>query len=103
MLYVLRDIDTQDIYGIFDSMDTATRKKQKLAVLDLNFYLRNDAELRQCVLDASTKEEQKQYSSKTITIAETSGYKEYLELWKDAFSITEIELNKLKVGEYLCK
>ena len=103
MLYVLRDIDTQDIYGIFDSMETATREKHKLAALELNFYLRDDAELRQSILDASTEEEQKHYSSKTITITETSGYKEYLETWEDALSITEIELNKLQVGEYLCK
>ena len=103
MLYVLRDIDTQDIYGIFDSMEAATREKHKLAALDLNFYLRNGAELRQAILDSSTKKEQKQYFDRIITITETSGYEEYLELWKDAFSITEIELNKLKVGEYLCK
>ena len=103
MLYVLRDIDTQDIYGIFDSMEAATREKHKLAALELNFYLRNDAELRQSILDASTEEEQKHYSSRTITITETSGYREYLETWKDALSITKIELNKLKVGEYLCK
>ena len=103
MLYVLRDIDTQDIYGIFDLMETATREKHKLAALDLNFYMRNDAELRQAILDSSTKKEQKQYFDRIITITETSGYKEYLELWKDAFSITEIELNKLQVGEYLCK
>ena len=103
MLYVLRDIDTQDIYGIFDSMEAATREKHKLAALELNFYLRDDAELRQSILDASTEEEQKHYSSRTITITETSGYREYLETWKDALSITEIELNKLKVGEYLCK
>lgn len=103
MLYVLQDIDTQDIYGIFDSMETATREKHKLAALDLNFYLRNDAELRQAILDSSPKKEQKQYFDRTITITETSGYEEYLELWKDAFSIIEIELNKLQVGEYLCK
>ena len=103
MLYVLRDIDTQDIYGIFDSIEAATREKHKLAALELNFYLRDDAELRQSILDASTEEEQKHYSSKTITITETSGYKEYLETWEYALSITEIELNKLQVGEYLCK
>jgi hypothetical protein len=103
MLYVLRDIDTQDIYGIFDSMETATREKHRLAVLELNYYLKCDSELRQTILDASTKEEQTQYFNKAIEITETSGYKEYLGIWKDALSIIEIELNKLTVGDYLCK
>lgn len=103
MLYVLCDIDSQDIYGIFDSMETATREKHRLAVLELNYYLKCDSELRQIILDASTEEEQKHYFDKTIEITETSGYKEYLEIWKGALSITEIEMNKLKVGEHLCK
>ena len=103
MLYVLQDFDTQDIYGIFDSMETATREKHRLAVLELNYYLKCDSELRQSILDASTEEEQKHYFDKTIDITETSGYKEYLEMWKDALSIIEIEMNKLKVGDYLCK
>ena len=103
MLYVLKDIDSQDIYGIFDSMEKATREKHRLAALELNYYLKCDSELRQFILDASTEEEQKHYFGRTIAITETSGYKQYLEIWKDAFSIAEIELNKLKVGDHLCK
>lgn len=103
MLYVLCDIDSQDIYGVFDSMEAATREKHRLAALELNYYLKCDSELRQSILDASTGEEQKQYFGRTIEITETSGYKEYLERWEAALSITEIELNKLKVGDHLCK
>ena len=103
MLYVLKDIDSQGIYGIFDSMEKATREKHRRAVLELNYYLEFDSELRQSILDASTGEEQKHYFGRTIEITETSGYKQYLKIWKDALALTEIELNKLKVGEHLCK